>query len=92
MPKAAERPGHDNPAILMSQADPAPFVSRFPLKAHNTFGFDVRARLACRIEHEEQLAAAMNDPRAAGLPRLVLGGGSNVVLTGDFGARPARRP
>ena len=28
--------------------------------------------------------AAVRDPRAAGLPRLVLGGGSNVVLTGDF--------
>jgi UDP-N-acetylmuramate dehydrogenase len=82
----------------MSQSDSAAFIAGFPLKAHNTFGFDVRAQFACRIEREEQLMAAVRDPRAAGLPRLVLGGGSNVVLTGDFGglvlliaARPPRR-
>jgi UDP-N-acetylmuramate dehydrogenase len=69
----------------MSHSDSAQFIAGYPLKAHNTFGFDVRAQFACRIEHEEQLMAAVRDPRAAGLPRLVLGGGSNVVLTGDFG-------
>ncbi len=61
-----------------------PFASDVPLRGYNTFGFDVRARLMCRIEHEDQLAGAAGDPRAAGLPRLVLGGGSNVVLTRDF--------
>jgi UDP-N-acetylmuramate dehydrogenase len=60
------------------------FLADYPLRAHNTFGFDVRAKLACRIEREEQLLAAVRDPRAARLPRLVLGGGSNVVLTRDF--------
>lgn len=69
----------------MSQTESAAFIAGYPLKAHNTFGFDVRAQVACRIEREEQLMAAVRDPRAAGLPRLVLGGGSNVVLTGDFG-------
>jgi UDP-N-acetylmuramate dehydrogenase len=68
----------------MSDTHSAEFLAGYPLKAHNTFGFDVRARFACRIEHEAQLMAAVRDPRAAGLPRLVLGGGSNVVLTGDF--------
>ena len=68
----------------MSQAAVVSFLSSFPLKAHNTFGFDVRARLACRIEHEAQIVAAVDDPRSAGLPRLILGGGSNVVLTRDF--------
>jgi UDP-N-acetylmuramate dehydrogenase len=59
-------------------------MAGYPLKTHNTFGFDVRAQFACLIEREEQLLAAVRDPRVAGLPRLVLGGGSNVVLTGDF--------
>jgi len=68
----------------MSQSDSAGFIADYPLKAHNTFGFDVRAQWACRIEHEAQVLAAMRDPRVAGLPRLVLGGGSNVVLTRDF--------
>ncbi len=44
----------------------------------------MRARLACRIERADQLLAAVRDPRATGLARLVLGGGSNVVLTRDF--------
>ncbi|WP_027803488.1 UDP-N-acetylmuramate dehydrogenase [Paraburkholderia dilworthii] len=68
----------------MSRTDSTGFVAGYPLKAHNTFGLDVRAQWACRIERETQLMAAVRDPRAAGLPRLVLGGGSNVVLTGDF--------
>ncbi|WP_321814235.1 MULTISPECIES: UDP-N-acetylmuramate dehydrogenase [unclassified Paraburkholderia] len=69
-----------------ASADPSPvwFTAGYPLRAHNTFGFDVRARLACRIEHEANLMEALGDPRAAGLPTLVLGGGSNVVLTRDF--------
>jgi UDP-N-acetylmuramate dehydrogenase len=62
----------------------AQLIAGYPLKAHNTFGFDVRAQFACLIDREEQLLAAVRDPRAAGLPRLVLGGGSNVVLSGDF--------
>ncbi|MDE1183120.1 UDP-N-acetylmuramate dehydrogenase [Paraburkholderia sp.] len=68
----------------MSQFAPIQFDAAYPLLAHNTFGFDVRARLACRIESEAQLMQAVRDPRAAGLARLVLGGGSNVVLTRDF--------
>ncbi|WP_421023148.1 UDP-N-acetylmuramate dehydrogenase [Paraburkholderia sp. A1RO-5L] len=63
---------------------PVWFAAGYPLREHNTFGFDVRARFACRIESEADLAAAVRDPRAQGLRRLVLGGGSNVVLTRDF--------
>jgi UDP-N-acetylmuramate dehydrogenase len=68
----------------MSETASVPLIADYPLRAHNTFGFDVRAQLACRIEREDQLLAAVRDPRAAGLPRLVLGGGSNIVLTRDF--------
>ncbi|KVG75247.1 UDP-N-acetylenolpyruvoylglucosamine reductase [Burkholderia ubonensis] len=55
-----------------------------PLAAHNTFGFDVTARLAARVTHAAQFAALHRDARVANLPRLVLGGGSNVVFTRDF--------
>ena len=68
----------------MHQLAPVSLLNSYPLQAHNTFGFDVRARLACRVEREEQLLAAVRDPRVVGLPRLVLGGGSNLVLTRDF--------
>jgi len=64
----------------------ADFHEFYPLRRHNTFGFDVRARLAAHIRSEADLLAALADPRAQGLPLVVLGGGSNVVLTGDLDA------
>jgi UDP-N-acetylmuramate dehydrogenase len=68
----------------MSSHDSIAFVPDYPLRAHNTFGFDVRARLVCRIETAEQFALAARDARVRGLAKLVLGGGSNVVFTRDF--------
>jgi UDP-N-acetylmuramate dehydrogenase len=111
------------------------FFSDYPLREHNTFGFDVRTRYACRIEREADIGDALAFERGthalqtasveragrfggagqieeteriarteqvlraglfeldehagvqrplSGLPRLVLGGGSNIVLTRDF--------
>ncbi|MGG1944745.1 UDP-N-acetylmuramate dehydrogenase [Trinickia sp. NRRL B-1857] len=70
----------------MSQTDPDSFVlvPDQSLRAYNTFGFDARARWFCRIETPDQFVAALGDPRLRGAPHLVLGGGSNVVLTRDF--------
>jgi UDP-N-acetylmuramate dehydrogenase len=62
----------------------ADLIADFPLLPHNTFGFDVKARYAYSVEYEAQLPALLAHPRLAKLPRLILGGGSNVVLTGDF--------
>ena len=64
----------------------ADFHEFYPLRAHNTFGFDARARLAAHIRSESDLISALADPRVAELPVVVLGGGSNVVLTGDLDA------
>ncbi len=61
-----------------------PIVHDFPLTSLNTFGIAARAARYLRVEQAAQLAAALADPQLAGLPRLVLGGGSNVLLTGDF--------
>jgi UDP-N-acetylmuramate dehydrogenase len=64
---------------------PLALLSDYPLRTHNTFGFEVRARLAARVATAGQFAALAADPRVAGLAPLVLGGGSNVVFTGDVG-------
>jgi UDP-N-acetylmuramate dehydrogenase len=64
----------------------ADFHEFYPLRRHNTFGFDARARFAVPVRSEADLSAALADPRASGLPVVVLGGGSNVVLTGDLDA------
>ena len=59
-------------------------LSDFSLLAHNTFGFDARARHAMRIDSVDAAVALATDARIANMPQLVLGGGSNIVLTRDF--------
>lgn len=54
------------------------------LTALNTLGLTARAARLAVIEAPEQLAWLVQQPDWASRPRLVLGGGSNVVLQGDF--------
>jgi UDP-N-acetylmuramate dehydrogenase len=61
-----------------------PLSHDFSLKSLNTFGIDARARSYLKVSAVAQLAAVMADPALARLPRLLLGGGSNIVLTRDF--------
>jgi UDP-N-acetylmuramate dehydrogenase len=61
-----------------------PIVHDFPLTALNTFGIAARAATYLKVESPAQLQAALAEPQLASQPRLVLGGGSNVLLTGDF--------
>ena len=56
----------------------------YPLRGLNSFGVEARARWFCRVRSADDLAALAADPRLAGLPRLVIGGGSNLLLTRDF--------
>jgi UDP-N-acetylmuramate dehydrogenase len=68
--------------------DPAvsalPLFDHYSLREHNTFGFAVHARHACRIESEAQACSIAADSRCSTLPQLVLGGGSNIVFTRNF--------
>lgn len=56
----------------------------FPLTALNTFGIAARAAVYLRLETLAQLQSAMADTRLAAMPRLLLGGGSNILLTRDI--------
>lgn len=56
------------------------------LQAFNTFRIDARARRYLRIIDPAQLTQLGADPALAALPRLVLGGGSNLLLTRDVEA------
>jgi UDP-N-acetylmuramate dehydrogenase len=56
----------------------------FSLQPYNTFGLDAHARAYLRVGSVAQLAAALADPVLAAMPRLLLGGGSNILLTSNF--------
>ena len=55
-----------------------------PLDRLNTFGLPARAVGFAAIETPAQLTALRALPEWRSWPRFVLGGGSNLVLTGDF--------
>ncbi|MBW4891778.1 UDP-N-acetylmuramate dehydrogenase [Mucilaginibacter sp. HMF5004] len=54
------------------------------LKNFNTFGIDASARYFVEIAHEDELTELFLDPQWKTTERLVLGGGSNLLLTQDF--------
>jgi UDP-N-acetylmuramate dehydrogenase len=53
------------------------------LAAFNTFRIPARARRYVRVTEPGHLATVAADPALAALPRLVLGGGSNLLITRD---------
>jgi UDP-N-acetylmuramate dehydrogenase len=54
-----------------------------PLQALNTFGIAARAQTLVRVRSEDDLRAVLADPVLGPAAKFVLGGGSNIVLTGD---------
>ncbi len=54
------------------------------LRPFNTFGIEARAHAYLPVESADTLAAVRNAAELVALPRLILGGGSNLLLTGDF--------
>ena len=56
------------------------------LQPYNTFGIMARADTLVRVQSAADLQALRTTPALAGQPLFVLGGGSNIVLTGDVHA------
>src|ERR1035437_5014044 len=54
----------------------------FSLRELNSFGVDAKAQAYLQILSNDMLSIVKNT--LADTPRLVLGGGSNILLTGDF--------
>ena len=53
------------------------------LQPYNTFGIVARAETLVRVRSAQDIAALRADPLIGQAPVFVLGGGSNIVLTGD---------
>ena len=54
-----------------------------PLQAFNTFHIVAKALTLVRIKDESDLQAVLRHPELGIQPKFVLGGGSNIVITGD---------
>jgi UDP-N-acetylmuramate dehydrogenase len=54
-----------------------------PLQPHNSFGIVAKARALVRVRNESDVLELLADPHYGTVPKFVLGGGSNIVLTGD---------
>ncbi len=54
------------------------------LKSYNTFGIDVKAKFFSEIYDETELKEVFSSDEYKSLPKLILGGGSNILLTKDF--------
>lgn len=56
----------------------------YSLKQLNTFGLDVRARYFAEVRSAEELQQVFAQYPPKTNPHLILGGGSNLLFTGDF--------
>ncbi|MNH09804.1 UDP-N-acetylmuramate dehydrogenase [Pseudomonas wadenswilerensis] len=56
------------------------------LKPYNTFGIDVRARYFTEAHNDDEVRQALAQAGEQGVPVLVVGGGSNLLLTADIQA------
>ena len=54
------------------------------LAPHNTFGVATRCRYLVRLQRVDDIMALLADSRFSGLPRLFLGGGSNILFRSDY--------
>jgi UDP-N-acetylmuramate dehydrogenase len=65
-------------------ADSLPIQTDFSLRAFNTFGVEASARAFLKISSVDMLLAVQREAELTAMPRLILGGGSNILLTQDF--------
>lgn len=54
------------------------------LRPYNTFGIAARSRYFAGFSNADELRELLSAPQFRDLPRMVLGGGSNVLFTKDF--------
>lgn len=55
-----------------------------PLQSYNSLGIVAKAHSLVRIGSQADIESLATDPHFAAQPKFVLGGGSNIVLTGDI--------
>ena len=56
----------------------------YSLKAHNTFGIEARCTRFLEYESDEEAQQVAAELRSSATPYIIIGGGSNLLLTHDF--------
>lgn len=59
-------------------------LTNYPLKQLNTFGLDVHTAYYCKVASIEEVREIITHPETKNLPKLILGGGSNMLFSSDF--------
>ena len=54
------------------------------LKAYNSFGIDVQAAMMTSVSSAQELKAVLSNETISNVPKLILGGGSNILFTADY--------
>ena len=69
--------------VMTALADALSIEHGVSLRELNTFGLPAMARTLVRIRSDADVRRVLDHPLLGRAPKLVLGGGSNLVLTGD---------
>ncbi len=59
-------------------------LENYSLKNQNTFGIDISARWFCSVTQTSELQQLLSDIYFKNTPKLILGGGSNILFTRNF--------
>lgn len=59
-------------------------IQNYSLLAHNTFGIDARCRRFIEFDDDQEAVEVAKILRTSALPYIIIGGGSNLLLTRDF--------
>ncbi|MFO0477887.1 MAG: UDP-N-acetylmuramate dehydrogenase [Bacteroidota bacterium] len=60
------------------------FISNYPLKSLNTFGIEAYSKLFVNVNSVNQIKELINSFQFKSNPHLIIGGGSNLLLTKNF--------
>ena len=56
----------------------------YSLRKHNTFGLEVSCKHYAEVENENEIKQLLSEARFKDMPKLIIGGGSNILFTKDF--------
>lgn len=59
-------------------------LENYSLKHLNTFGIDTKAKFFCEVSTIDEIRELAAEPKFAEIPKLILGGGSNLLFVNDF--------